>query len=82
MLTKSPPPLKCCNTLVMLTLIVCAQRYGRPSELLLGPLQYGVVHMVLTAMWWRTSPVGIVGVACLVRSWYGSGLSRACVQDY
>ena len=39
------------------------QREGRREELLAGPLLYGLVHTVLTVIYWRTSPAAIVGLA-------------------
>ena len=43
-----------------------SQRHGRPSELLGGPLLYGLVHALWTLVWWRgPSPCAVVGLSAL-----------------
>ena len=37
-------------------------RHGDPREILRGPLFYGVVFVVCTAVFWRHSPVGILAL--------------------
>jgi phytol kinase len=37
-------------------------RTGNPREILRGPLYYGLVFVVCTILFWRTSPVGIVAL--------------------
>jgi phytol kinase len=37
-------------------------RNGVPAELLRGPLYYGLVFVVCTAVFWRDSPVGILAL--------------------
>ena len=37
-------------------------RSGNPREILLGPLFYGLVFVACTVAFWRTSPIGIIGL--------------------
>jgi phytol kinase len=37
-------------------------RHGDPREILRGPLYYGIVFVVCTILFWRTSPVGILAL--------------------
>lgn len=37
-------------------------RNGHPSEILRGPLYYGIVFVVCTLLFWRYSPVGILAL--------------------
>jgi len=37
-------------------------RTGNPREILRGPLYYGVVFVICTIIFWRTSPVGILAL--------------------
>jgi phytol kinase len=57
-------------------------RSGKPSELLYGPLFYGLVFVASTVWYWRSSPAGVValmvlcvgdGLAALVGSRLGRG---------
>ena len=41
------------------------QRTGDRTELLKGPLTYGIVHVVATLLFWRSSPVGCTTIATL-----------------
>ncbi|KAG1672212.1 hypothetical protein FOA52_002913 [Chlamydomonas sp. UWO 241] len=43
-----------------------------PSELLYGPLMYGIVSSTWTVLFWKDTPVGIVGLAAL---YGGDGLA-------
>ena len=52
-------------------------RSGRPSELLYGPLMYGVIFVISTAYWWKESPIGIISVLVLC---FG-GNSYWCVSE-
>lgn len=40
-------------------------RTGDPKEILKGPLFYGVVFVLLTIIFWRTSPIGIIALMIL-----------------
>lgn len=40
-------------------------RSGKKEELLRGPLLYGVVFVLLTIVFWRNSPYGIIGLMLL-----------------
>ena len=40
-------------------------RHGNPREILRGPLVYGLVFVVCTVLFWRTSPVGVVALMLL-----------------
>lgn len=47
-------------------LLCCAaQRSGRRRELLAGPTLYGLAHVALTILAWRTSPAGVAGLSAL-----------------
>jgi phytol kinase len=37
-------------------------RHGDPREILRGPLYYGIVFVVCTVLFWRTSPVGLLAL--------------------
>jgi len=37
-------------------------RTGNPREILRGPLFYGIVFVVLTIIYWKDSPIGMVGL--------------------
>jgi phytol kinase len=37
-------------------------RSGDRREILLGPLFYGIIFVILTLVYWRTSPIGIVAL--------------------
>lgn len=37
-------------------------RTGNPREILRGPLYYGVIFVICTVVFWRTSPVGILAL--------------------
>lgn len=43
-------------------LVKSSTRSGVPSELLRGPLYYGIVFVVCTTIFWRESPVGILAL--------------------
>jgi phytol kinase len=59
-------------------------RSGDPKEILRGPLYYGIVFVILTVLFWKDSPVGIIalmllcggdGLADIVgKRWGGVGL--------
>ena len=55
--------------------VVC--RTGQAKELLGGPLQYGVIHVLATVLSWRSS----VGVACLVALCAGDGAAALVGQS-
>ena len=40
-------------------------RHGEPAEILRGPLYYGLVFVLCTFLFWRTSPVGILALMIL-----------------
>ncbi len=40
-------------------------RTGDPKEILKGPFFYGVVFVLLTIIFWRTSPIGIIALMIL-----------------
>jgi len=40
-------------------------RKGDPKEILKGPLFYGIVFVVLTILFWRDSPIGIIALMVL-----------------
>ena len=50
-----------------------AQRNGTRSELLKGPVVYGVVNGLAAILFWKASPVGIVSIAFLCA---GDGLAE------
>jgi len=37
-------------------------RHGEPREILRGPLYYGIVFVVCTILFWRSSPIGILAL--------------------
>jgi phytol kinase len=37
-------------------------RSGEPREILRGPLYYGIIFVVLTILYWKTSPTGIIAL--------------------
>ncbi|KAK9800772.1 hypothetical protein WJX73_010746 [Symbiochloris irregularis] len=45
--------------------VASSTRSGNPRELLRGPLIYGLVHTVLTAVCWRHSPVAVATISVL-----------------
>ncbi len=40
-------------------------RHGDPREILRGPLYYGIVFVILTILYWKDSPIGIVALMLL-----------------
>lgn len=40
-------------------------RSGDPKEILLGPLYYGIMFVLMTIIFWKNSPVGIVALMML-----------------
>jgi phytol kinase len=54
-------------------------RAGDPRELLYGPVQYGVIFVVLTLAFWRESPVGIAALMILCG---GDGLADLVGRRY
>eukprot|EP00955_Chlamydomonas_euryale_P095294 364930-Chlamydomonas_euryale.AAC.3 len=42
-----------------------SMRKNELSELLYGPLLYGIVSAAWTVIWWRDSPIGLVGLIAL-----------------
>lgn len=40
-------------------------RTGDPKEILRGPLYYGIMFVVLTVVYWKTSPIGIIALMML-----------------
>lgn len=40
-------------------------RTGKPTEILRGPLYYGIVFIVCTLVFWRNSPIGILALMSL-----------------
>jgi phytol kinase len=62
--------------------VAAMSRSGQREEILKGPLYYGIVFVVLTILFWKDSPVGIValmllcggdGLADIIGSRYGMG---------
>lgn len=45
--------------------VTAMSRSGKRQEILLGPLFYGVVFVVLTLIYWKDSPIGIVALMLL-----------------
>lgn len=45
--------------------VAAMSRSGRRQEILFGPLFYGVVFVVLTLVYWKSSPIGIVALMLL-----------------
>ena len=64
-----PPRFPCADGDNVLTLLLPRgtgpQRQGHRSELLLGPLQYGVVHVLATLVFWRDSAPGVLALSAL-----------------
>jgi phytol kinase len=54
-------------------------RSGDRKEILRGPLYYGIVFVVLTILFWRSSPIGIVALMCLCG---GDGLADIIGKQY
>ncbi len=52
--------------------IVSITRNREPKELLFGPLHYGIASVLLTILFWRTSPIGISALIFLA---VGDGLA-------
>ena len=42
--------------------VVAMTRNGEPSEILKGPLYYGLVFIICTIIFWRNTPVGILAL--------------------
>ena len=57
----------------------CAQRSGRREELLSGPLLYGLVHSLLTVVFFTASPAGAIAVAVLC---WGDGAAELAGRSY
>lgn len=55
------------------------QRTGDRTELLRGPLLYGLVIAALTALFWRDSPAGALGIAVLCA---GDGMADIVGRRY
>lgn len=53
-------------------LVAVVSRTGRRSELLGGPLLYGLAHVLGTLMFWRHSPTGVVSIMILC---FGDGVA-------
>lgn len=53
-------------------LVAVVSRSGKESELLGGPLLYGIVHVVATIMFWLRSPIGFVSIMTLC---FGDGVA-------
>lgn len=41
------------------------QRHGRPEELLAGPTLYGISISIMTIVYWRDSPAGVIAISIL-----------------
>lgn len=54
-------------------------RHGNPREILRGPLQYGIIFVVCTLLFWRTSPVGILALMLMCG---GDGLADIIGRRY
>jgi phytol kinase len=54
-------------------------RHGNPREILRGPLQYGIIFVVCTLVFWRTSPVGILALMLMCG---GDGLADIVGRRY
>lgn len=52
-------------------------RSGRPSELLYGPLTYGVIFVASTLIYWRHSPGGVLAMLLLC---VGDGYDQCSLQ--
>ena len=53
--------------------VVSMTRHGEPSEILKGPLYYGLVFIICTIIFWRNTPVGILALMVLCG---GDGLAE------
>lgn len=42
--------------------VIAMTRNGEPSEILKGPLYYGLVFIICTLVFWRNTPVGILAL--------------------
>lgn len=54
-------------------------RRGDPREILRGPLQYGIIFVLCTVVFWRTSPVGILALMLMCG---GDGLADIVGRRY
>lgn len=54
-------------------------RSGSPREILRGPLQYGIIFVVCTLVFWRMSPVGILALMLMCG---GDGLADIVGRRY
>ncbi len=54
-------------------------RHGDRREILRGPLYYGIVFVVLTLIYWRTTPIGIVALMLMCG---GDGLADILGRRY
>lgn len=54
-------------------------RRGDPREILRGPLQYGIIFVICTVVFWRTSPVGILALMLMCG---GDGLADIFGRRY
>ncbi len=59
--------------------VAAMSRSGDPRELLRGPLMYGIVFVVATLVFWRTSPVGVILLMLLCG---GDGLADVIGRRY
>ena len=61
-------------------LVKVMSRSGRNAEeILRGPLIYGIVHVILTIVFWVDSPAGILGLAMLCG---GDGFAEVCGRKW
>ncbi|KAG2438524.1 hypothetical protein HXX76_005075 [Chlamydomonas incerta] len=60
-------------------LVKTATRSGRREELLSGPLLYGLVHSLLTVVFFTASPAGVIAVAVLC---WGDGAAELAGRTY
>ncbi|PNW81836.1 hypothetical protein CHLRE_06g262450v5 [Chlamydomonas reinhardtii] len=60
-------------------LVKTATRSGRREELLSGPLLYGLVHSLLTVVFFTASPAGAIAVAVLC---WGDGAAELAGRSY
>ncbi len=54
-------------------------RTGDPREILRGPLYYGIVFVLLTLVFWKDSPIGIVALMMLCG---GDGVAEILGRNY
>lgn len=54
------------------SLVAVVSRSGRASELLTGPLMYGLVHILASVLFWIPSPIGMV---CIMTLCCGDGVA-------